>query len=162
MCLIQLDSKNKAGENMKVILRQDFETLGKIGEVVDVKDGYARNFLFPRGLAYAALKGNIRALDDEKKAVEKRSLQELKAAETLAAELETVSVTIPVQVGEEDKIFGTVTTQMIADALKEKGHDIDKRKVEIEEPIKALGIYGVNLKIHQNVNAKIKVWVVRE
>ena len=147
---------------MKVILRQDFETLGKIGEVVDVKNGYARNFLFPRGLAYAALKGNIRALDDEKKAVEKRNLQELKAAESLAAELETVSVTIPVQVGEEDKIFGTVTTQMIADALKEKGHDIDKRKVEIEEPIKALGIYGVNLKIHQNVNAKIKVWVVRE
>jgi large subunit ribosomal protein L9 len=147
---------------MKVILRQDFETLGKIGEVVDVKDGYARNFLFPRGLAYAALKGNIRALDDEKKAVEKRNLQELKAAETLAAELETVSVTIPVQVGEEDKIFGTVTTQMIADALKEKGHDIDKRKVEIEEPIKALGIYGVSLKIHHSVNAKIKVWVVRE
>ncbi len=147
---------------MKVILRQDFEALGKIGEVVDVKDGYARNFLFPRGLAYAALKGNIRALDDEKKSVEKRNLQELKAAEALAAELETVSVTIPVQVGEEDKIFGTVTTQMIADALKEKGHDIDKRKVEIEEPIKALGIYGVNLKIHQNVNAKIKVWVVRE
>lgn len=147
---------------MKVILRQDFETLGKIGEVVDVKDGYARNFLFPRGLAYAALKGNIRALDEEKKSVEKRNLQELKAAEALATELETVSVTIPVQVGEEDKIFGTVTTQMIADALKEKGHDIDKRKVEIEEPIKALGIYGVNLKIHQNVNAKIKVWVVRE
>ena len=147
---------------MKVILRQDFETLGKIGEVVDVKDGYARNFLFPRGLAYAALKGNIRALDDEKKSVEKRNSQELKAAENLAAELETVSITIPVQVGEEDKIFGTVTTQMIADALKEKGHDIDKRKVEIEEPIKALGIYGVNLKIHQNVNAKIKVWVVRE
>jgi len=147
---------------MKVILRQDFETLGKIGEVVDVKDGYARNFLFPRGLAYAALKGNIRALDDEKKSVEKRNLQELKAAETLATELETISVTIPVQVGEEDKIFGTVTTQMIADALKEKGHDIDKRKVEIEEPIKALGIYGVSLKIHQNVNAKIKVWVVRE
>ena len=147
---------------MKVILRQDFETLGKIGEVVDVKDGYARNFLFPRGLAYAALKGNIRALADEKKSVEKRNLQELKAAETLAAELETVSVTIPVQVGEEDKIFGTVTTQMIADALKEKGHDIDKRKVEIEEPIKALGIYAVSLKIHQSVNAKIKVWVVRE
>jgi len=147
---------------MKVILRQDFETLGKIGEVVDVKDGYARNFLFPRGLAYAALKGNVRALDDEKKSAEKRNLQELKAAESLATELEKVSVTIPVQVGEEDKIFGTVTTQMIADALKEKGHDIDKRKVEIEEPIKALGIYGVSIKIHQNVNAKIKVWVVRE
>ena len=147
---------------MKVILRQDFETLGKIGEVVDVKGGYARNFLFPRGLAYAALKGNIRALDEEKKSVEKRNLQELKAAETFSGVLETVSVTIPVQVGEEDKIFGTVTTQMIADALKEKGHDIDKRKIEIEEPIKSLGIYGVSLKLHPSVSAKIKVWVVRE
>ena len=147
---------------MKVILRQDFETLGKIGEVVDVKGGYARNFLFPRGLAYAALNGNIRALDEEKKSVEKRNLQELKAAETFAGVLETVSVTIPVQVGEEDKIFGTVTTQMIADALKEKGHDIDKRKIEIEEPIKSLGIYGVSLKLHPSVSAKIKVWVVRE
>jgi len=147
---------------MKVILRQDFETLGKIGEVVDVKGGYARNFLFPRGLAYAALKGNIRALDEEKKSVEKHNLKELKAAENLAAVLETVSVTIPVQVGEEDKIFGTVTTQMIADALKEKGHDIDKRKIEIEEPIKSLGIYGVSLKLHPRVSAKIKVWVVRE
>jgi large subunit ribosomal protein L9 len=147
---------------MKVILRQDFETLGKIGEVVDVKGGYARNFLFPRGLAYAALKGNIRALDEEKKSVEKHNLKELKAAETFATELETVSVTIPVQVGEEDKIFGTVTTQMIADALKEKGHDIDKRKIEIEEPIKSLGIYAVNLKLHASVSAKIKVWVVRE
>lgn len=147
---------------MKVILRQDFESLGKIGQVVDVKDGYARNFLFPRGIAYSALKGNLRALEEEKKSVEKRNLQELKAAEVLASELETVSVTISVQVGEEDKIFGTVTTQMIADALKEKGHDIDKRKIEIEEPIKSLGIYGVSVKLHQSVNAKIKVWVVRE
>jgi large subunit ribosomal protein L9 len=147
---------------MKVILRQDFDTLGKIGEVVDVKDGYARNFLFPRGIAYSALKGNIKALEEEKKSVEKKNLQELKAAEVLASELETVSVTISVQVGEEDKIFGTVTTQMIADALKDKGHDIDKRKIEIEEPIKSLGIYGVSLKLHPNVNAKIKVWVVRE
>ena len=147
---------------MKVILRQDFETVGKIGQVVDVKDGYARNYLFPRGIAYAALKGNVKALDEEKKNVEKKNLQELKAAEVLASELETVSVTIPVQVGEEDKIFGTVTTQMIADALKEKGHDIDKRKIEIEEPIKSLGIYGVSLKLHPSVSAKIKVWVVRE
>ena len=147
---------------MKVILRRDHESLGKIGEVVDVKDGYARNFLLPRGIAYAALSGNMKALEEEKKSVEKKNLQELKAAESLATELETVSVTIPVQVGEEDKIFGTVTTQMIADALKEKGHDIDKRKIEIEEPIKALGIYGVSVKLHANVNAKIKVWVVRE
>lgn len=147
---------------MKVILRRDHESLGKIGDVVVVKDGYARNFLIPRGIAYQALSGNIKALEEEKKSVEKRNLQELKAAENLAAQLESVSVTIPVQVGEEDKIFGTVTAQMIADALKEKGHDIDKRKIEIEEPIKALGIYGVSLKLHQNVSAKIKVWVVRE
>lgn len=147
---------------MKVILRRDHETLGKIGDLVDVKDGYARNFLLPRGIAYAALKGNIKSLEEEKKSAEKRNLQDLKTAESLAAELETVSVTIPVQVGEEDKIFGTVTTQMIADALKEKNYDIDKRKIEIEEPIKSLGIYGVNLKLHQNVSAKIKVWVVRE
>jgi large subunit ribosomal protein L9 len=147
---------------MKVILRRDHESLGKIGEMVDVKKGYARNYLLPRGIAYLALKGNIQALEEEKKSVEKRSIQELKAAEKLASELESVSVTIPVQVGEEDKIFGTVTTQMIADALKEKGHDIDKRKIEIEEQIKALGIYGVNVKLHPNVSAKIKVWVVRE
>ena len=147
---------------MKVILRRDHESLGKIGEMVDVKKGYARNYLLPRGIAYLALKGNIQALEEEKKSVEKRSIQELKAAEKLASELESVSVTIPVQVGEEDKIFGTVTTQMIADALKKKGHDIDKRKIDIEEQIKALGIYGVNVKLHPNVNAKIKVWVVRE
>jgi large subunit ribosomal protein L9 len=147
---------------MKVILRQNTEGLGQIGEVVDVKDGYARNFLIPRKLAYAALKGNIKALEEEKKTLSKKKEQELAASETLAAELEKVSVTIPVQVGEEDKIFGSVTTQMISDALKEKGHEIDKRKIEIDEPIKALGIYGVSVKLHPSVNAKIKVWVVRE
>ena len=147
---------------MKVILRQNTEGLGQIGEVVDVKDGYARNFLIPRKLAYVALKGNIKALEEEKKTLSKKREQELAAAETLAAELEKVSVTIPVQVGEEDRIFGSVTTQMITDALKEKGNEIDKRKIEIDEPIKALGIYSVSIKLHPSVNAKIKVWVVRE
>jgi large subunit ribosomal protein L9 len=147
---------------MKVILRQNTEGLGQIGELVDVKDGYARNFLIPRKLAYVALKGNIKALEEEKKTLSKKREQELAAAEKLAAELEKVSVTIPVQVGEEDRIFGSVTTQMISDALKEKGNEIDKRKIEIDEPIKALGIYSVSIKLHPSVNAKIKVWVVRE
>jgi large subunit ribosomal protein L9 len=147
---------------MKVILRQDYEPLGKIGEVVDVKDGYARNYLLPHRIAYAALKGNVRALEEEKRQVAKKTQQELKAAEEMAVELEKVSVTIPVQVGEEDKIFGSVTTQMIADALKEKSYDIDKRKIEIEETIKTLGIYSVSIKLHPSVSAKIKVWVVRE
>ena len=147
---------------MKVILRQDYETLGKIGDMIDVKDGFAINFLLPRKIAYSALKGNVAALEDEKKSLAKKSEQELKSAENLATELEKVSVTIPVQVGEEDKIFGTVTTQMISDSLKEKGHEIDKRKIDIPEPIKSLGIYEVNIKLHSNVDAKIKVWVVRE
>jgi large subunit ribosomal protein L9 len=147
---------------MKVILRQDYETLGKIGDLVDVKDGFAINFLLPRKIAYSALKGNMAALEEEKKSVAKKSKQELKTAENLASELDKVSVTIPVQVGEEDKIFGTVTTQMIADSLKEKGHEIDKRKIEITEPIKSLGIYEVNIKLHSSVEGKIKVWVVRE
>jgi large subunit ribosomal protein L9 len=147
---------------MKVILRQNYESLGNVGDVVDVKDGFALNFLLPRKIAYSALKGNIVSLEEEKKSLNKISEQELKAAGGLSSELEKVSVTIPVQVGEEDKIFGTVTTQMIADSLKEKGYDIDKRKIEIPEQIKSLGIYGVDIKLHSNVDAKIKVWVVRE
>ncbi|NCS87849.1 MAG: 50S ribosomal protein L9 [Ignavibacteria bacterium CG2_30_36_16] len=147
---------------MKVILRQNYEVLGQIGDMVDVKDGYARNYLIPRKIAYIALKGNIRALEEEKKSLNKKMQQELHTAENLSNELEKVSVTIPVQVGEEDKIFGAVTTQMIADSLKEKGYEIDKRKIEIEEPIKALGIYGIDIKLHPSVSAKIKVWVVRE
>lgn len=147
---------------MKVILRKDIETLGNIGDIVDVKEGYARNFLIPRKIAYTALSGNLKALEDEKKSIARKSKKELNAAEKVSTDLEKVSVTIPVQVGEEDKIFGSVTTQMIADALKEKDFDIDKRKIEIEESIKTLGIYNVNIKLHSNINASIKVWVVRE
>jgi large subunit ribosomal protein L9 len=147
---------------MKVILRQNYEPLGAIGDVVEVKNGFARNFLLPRKIAYIAIGGNVKALEEEKKTVVKKNQKELSGAEILAAELEKISVTIPVQVGEEDKIFGTVTTQMITDALKEKNYDIDKRKIEIEEPIKSLGIYSVNVKLHPTVNTKIKVWVVRQ
>ena len=147
---------------MKVILRKNFEALGQIGDVVDVKRGYALNYLIPRKIVYSAHEGNLKALEEEKKNVARKSEQELKVAESLSVELEKVSVTIPVQVGEEDKIFGSVTTQMIADSLKEKGFEIDKRKIEIEEQIKTLGIYSVNVKLHSSVNAKIKVWVVRE
>ena len=147
---------------MKVILRQNYESLGQVGDIVEVKEGFARNFLIPRKIAYTALKGNVIALEEEKKNFEKKLQQEIQSAEKLAVELEKVSVSIPVQVGEEDKIFGSVTTQMIADSLKEKGYEIDKRKIEIEEPIKSLGIYGISIKLHANVTANIKVWVVRE
>ncbi|MFC2083801.1 50S ribosomal protein L9 [Bacteroidota bacterium] len=147
---------------MKVILRKNFEQLGKIGNVVDVKDGYARNYLIPRKIVYPALEGNIRTLEEEKKQHAKKQEKELGTAQKLSSELEKVSVTIPVKVGEEDKIFGSVTAQMIADSLKEKDYDIDKRKIEIDEPIKSLGIYTVNIKLHPEVTATVKTWVVRE
>jgi large subunit ribosomal protein L9 len=147
---------------MKVILRKNFDQLGKVGDTVSVKDGYARNFLIPRQVAYQATKGNIIALEEEKKQILKKEAKELDVAQTLAANIEKISVTIPVTVGEEDKIFGTVTTQMIADSLKEKGFDIDKRKIEITEPIKSLGIYSVTIKVHPNVTATVKTWVVRD
>ena len=147
---------------MKVILRKDFEQLGKIGDLVEVKNGYARNFLLPRQIAYIATKGNIRALEEEKQQYAKKEIKQLQNAKTLAEELAKVSITIPVKVGEEDKIFGSVTSQMIVDALKEKNYDIDKRQVILSEPIKALGIYEVNLKLHNEVSTIIKTWVVRE
>ncbi|MDQ7818324.1 MAG: 50S ribosomal protein L9 [Melioribacteraceae bacterium] len=147
---------------MKVILRKNFDQLGKVGDVVVVKDGYARNYLIPRQIAYQATPGNIRALEEEKKQIVKKEVKELDDAQKLAAELEKISITISVKVGEEDKIFGSVTNQMIADAIKEKGFEIDRRKIEITEPIKALGIYSVSVKLHPSVAATIKTWVVRE
>lgn len=101
-------------------------------------------------------------LKKKKKQVLKKEAKELETAQNLASEIEKVSITIPVKVGEEDKIFGSVTTQMIIEALKEKGFDIDKRKVEIGEPIKSLGIYSVSVKLHHKVEAVVKTWVVRE
>lgn len=147
---------------MKVILRKEHDKLGQVGSVVDVKAGYARNFLIPKGLAYAATEGNVRALEEEKRQAVQRLEKEKKSGEKLAEELEKVSITIQMKVGEDEKLFGSVTSQMIADALKEKGFEVDKRIIDLEEPIKALGIYTVNVKLHQNVTGKVKVWVVRE
>lgn len=147
---------------MEVILRKEHEKLGAVGTKVVVKDGYARNYLIPRGLAYEATEGALRALDEEKKQAERRSGKELKSSEKIAQELEKVSITIQMKVGEDEKLFGSVTSQMIADSLKEKGFELDKRIIDLEEPIKALGIYNVNIKLHQNVTGKVKVWVVRE
>ena len=127
-----------------------------------MKDGYARNYLFPRNIAFPATKGAVAALEEEKKQAERRISKELKSSEKIAAELEKVSITIQMKVGEDEKLFGSVTSQMIADSLKEKGFNLDKRIIDLEEPIKALGIYNVNVKLHQNVTGKVKVWVVRE
>jgi large subunit ribosomal protein L9 len=147
---------------MKVILRKDFEQLGHVGDVVDVKDGYARNYLIPRDIAYMATESSILQLEEEKKQHLRQKEKEKRSSEKLALELEKVSVTIQMNVGEDDKLFGSVTSQMIADSLKDKGVVIDKRHIEMEEPIKALGIYTVDVRLPGGVIGKVKVWVVRE
>jgi large subunit ribosomal protein L9 len=147
---------------MKVILRKDSEKLGHVSEVVSVKDGYARNYLIPRGIAYEATDGSLRQLEEENKQQSRRTDKEHVQAEALAANLEKISITIKMKVGEEEKLFGSVTAQMIADALVEKEITLDKRQIELEEPLKALGIYDVPVKLTGGVIGKIKVWIVRE
>ncbi|HOV98682.1 MAG TPA: 50S ribosomal protein L9 [Bacteroidota bacterium] len=147
---------------MKIILRKDVDTLGKVGDVVSVKDGYARNYLIPIGIAFEATEGALRQVEEEKKQQVRRLEKERTNAENLAVQLEKISITIKMKVGEEEKLFGSVTAQMIADALTEKGITIDKRLIELEEPLKALGIYDVPIKLQGGVTSKIKVWIVRE
>lgn len=147
---------------MKVILRQNYNKLGNIGDVVDVKDGFARNYLIPRSIAFRATEGNLKALEQEKKQLARKEEKIVQDSEKLAAQLGSVSLTITMKVGEDDKLFGAVTSQMIAESLTEKGYTIDKRIIELEEPIKTLGIFEVPVKLHAKVSAKVKVWVVRE
>ncbi len=147
---------------MKIILRQNFEKLGVIGDVVEVADGYARNFLIPKKIAFMASAGSLRALEEEKKQHQFREKKELVKAQKISQELEKLSITIPMKVGEDDKLFGSVTAQMVADALQEKGMTLDKRIIDFEEPVKALGIYTASVKLHAEVSGKLKIWVVKE
>ena len=147
---------------MKVILRQDFEKLGKMGDLKDVKDGYARNYLIPRNIAYQATQSSMKTLEEEKKQQARRTEKEKKASEGVAVQLEKTSVTIKMKVGEDEKLFGSVTSQMIADALKEKSITIDKRQIDLEDSLKTLGIFDVNVKLSGGVTGKVKVWIVRE
>ncbi len=147
---------------MRIILRQEVENLGGMGDIVEVKDGYARNYLIPKGWAVPATKQNLRQFEEEKKRLLLRENKERRAAEVLAEQLGKISITAHVAVGEEDRIFGAVTSHDVAQLLQEKGFNIDRRKIVLEEPIKALGIYEVPIKLHPEVVAKVKVWVVRE
>jgi len=148
--------------NMKVILRKNYDQLGKVGEVKDVKDGFARNYLIPRNIAFEATPGALRALEEEKKQHSRKQEKEKTAAEKLAGEMENVSVTLTMKVGEDEKLFGSVTSQMIADALQEKGISLDKRQIELDDSIKALGIYDVPVRLAAGVVGKVKVWIVRD
>ncbi len=147
---------------MKVILRQDIRDLGKAGQTIEVKSGYGRNYLIPRNLAIAATKANLKAIDEIERQNEFRKRKQLRVAEQLKLKLEKLSLTSEVLVGEEDKIFGSVTAQNIVDLLAEEGVKTEKRNVLLEEPIKSLGVYTVPVKIEKDVIANIKLWVIRK
>ena len=146
---------------MRIILLQDIETLGKTGSQCDVKDGYARNYLIPRGFALKASPVNIKRFQEINRLKESAKKREMKKVNELADKLKALSLTIPVQVGEEDRLFGAVTSQSIAEQLQEKGYEIDKRQILLEEPIKTLGVFDVPVKLHPEVTATVKVWVVK-
>ena len=147
---------------MKVLLREDYKNLGETGDIVKVKDGFARNFLIPQGIAFIATEQNQKKYENDLKQKGWRLERDKQNAEELAKKLENVSCTISVQVGEEDKLFGSVTSQNIADSLAEQGYKFEKRKILLEEPIKSLGIYSVPIKLHTEVTGTVKVWVVKE
>ena len=147
---------------MEVVLKKDHENLGKALDVVTVKDGYARNYLLPNGIAVAANEGNKKAVAEAKKLTENREEKKLKEARQLAKKIENVPCTIPVNVGEEDKLFGSVTSQEIVDFLAKEGIEVEKKNIELEEPIKQLGVYSVKIDLYKDVQAKLKVWVVKD
>lgn len=147
---------------MKIILREDVESLGSTGDVLTVKDGYARNYLIPRNLAYPATRTYMKVYEEEQKLRNKREAQATAKAEQLAAKLSNLSLETTVQVGEDDKVFGAVTSADIAQLLADKGYEIDKRDILLEEPLKALGIYNIPVKIASEIKAEVKVWVIKE
>jgi large subunit ribosomal protein L9 len=147
---------------MLVILRENVENLGRTGDVVKVSDGYARNFLLPRNLVVAADEKNVAAIEHHKKSLEKKRLEQRSASQDMAKRLGDFSCTISRKVGEKDKLFGSVSTQDIADALKAGGYKVDKRWIELGNPIKTLGVHEVTLKLDTDVTATMKVWVVKE
>ncbi len=147
---------------MEVILLEDMKGLGVRGDTVKVSDGYARNYLIPHKIAISAAGSGARVFREEEKQRSVRENRIKRSAEKTASEMGKTSCTIPVQVGEEDRVFGAVTAQDIADALAKDGFEVDKKKILLDEPLKALGVYNVRIKLPMDVEAKVKVWVVKE
>lgn len=145
---------------MKIILLSEVKSLGNAGDVLDVADGYARNYLLPKNLAVKATKGNLLRVEQIKATLASREEKRKKNLTTLASSLDGLSVDIPVQVGEDDRVFGAVTQHMIAEALRSKGFNIERKAVQLEEPIKQLGVYNVEIRLHTDVRPQIRVWVV--
>ena len=147
---------------MKVILTSDVKAVGRQGEIMEVKDGLARNFLLPKKLAIKATPGNLKLWEQKSSSLRKKEDKLREDASRLASKIEGTKITIPVKVGEEEKIFGSVTTQSISDALGELGYEISKKQIDLEHPIKTLGTHDVTVKLHQDVSANISVDVVEE
>jgi large subunit ribosomal protein L9 len=147
---------------MDVILLEDIDYLGKRGEKVSVKGGYARNYLLPRKLALPATPSGLKMMKEEEKRREVREVKMHREAEDLSKTLSKVSCTAEVQAGEDDRVFGAVTSSDIAELLQAQGYDIDKRKILLDEPLKALGVYTIPVRLYHDVEAKVKVWVVKK
>ncbi|HET7553753.1 MAG TPA: 50S ribosomal protein L9 [Gemmatimonadaceae bacterium] len=148
---------------MEVILRQTVENVGNPGDIVKVSNGYARNYLLPHGLAYQATPGNRKRIAAEKARLEAAENERRQSARTLADRLEQVSLTFSARVGEEEKLFGSVTAADIVQQLHAQGFpEIEKRQVDLHEPIKALGVYKVPVRLHADVKPEIKVWVIKQ
>ena len=147
---------------MEVILCQDVAKLGKVGKVVKVKDGYARNFLLPRRLAYPATPANLKIIEQQKAKLVAESERIRKEAEGLAEKINKVSCTLAVEVNDLEKLYGSVTQLDIAQALKEEGFEIDKKDILLDKPIEDLGVYEVNVRVHPEVTAKIRLWVTKK
>lgn len=147
---------------MEIILRQAVENLGKPGDVVKVKAGYARNYLLPHGLAYEATPGNLKRIQQERDRLEAAEGERRGAAQGVAERLEQVSLTFSARVGEEGKLFGSVTAADIAQQLESQGFHIEKRQIDLHEPIKALGVYRVPVRLHADVKPEVRVWVIKQ
>jgi large subunit ribosomal protein L9 len=147
---------------MEVILTKDVYKIGKAGDTVRVKDGFANNYLLRNGLAVPLNSANLKKLEEEKQRKLLDSQKHKGKAEELKAKLDNLSITLPVLVQGEDKLYGSITVQEIAASLKEEGFDIDKSSFELGEPIKSLGIYEIPVKLHPEVYAKIKIWIVKK
>ena len=147
---------------MKVILIEDVKNVGLMGDIIDIKDGFARNFLFPKNLAKTAVGSNLKIIDSIKKKKLVVAAKEKKEAEEIMAKLAALSCTISMEAGEDDKLFGSVTSQDISKAFELEGFNVEKRKIILEEPIKKLGAYNIAVKLHPEVTAEVKVWVVKK
>ena len=146
---------------MDVILLKEHESLGEIGDIVNVKPGYARNFLFPNGIAVRSSKRNIALAEEQKKTLQKRAERESKANQDLIAQLAKVEISIEVEVGEEDKMFGSVTNLDIHKALTEKDVKIDRQSILLDQPIKTLGVHNIPIKLSSGEKQEIKVYVIK-